>query len=135
MVRRKRARSFAWFKWHVVTLHVTSPSPPAGPTQPNHSSKMNPIIADVVSLANGSAAQPTAGTGAALTGQSDQSATYSATFSQTAKFHLINPFFPDSRFTPDLQEPRSRTYPVSVALMAEVTFKIVCPSNSLTSAG
>ncbi|XP_075879607.1 zinc finger MYM-type protein 4-like isoform X2 [Nelusetta ayraudi] len=39
-----------------------------GPTQPNHSSKMNPVIADVVSLANGSAAQPTASTDAALTG-------------------------------------------------------------------
>lgn len=52
-----------------VSPHWTR-SPPAGPTQPNHSSKMNPVIADVVSLANGSAAQPSAGTDAALTGQS-----------------------------------------------------------------
>ncbi|KAM9777908.1 zinc finger MYM-type protein 4-like [Neosynchiropus ocellatus] len=44
------------------------------PTQPNHSSKMNPVIADVVSLANGSATQPNATTDAALTGSIPSSA-------------------------------------------------------------
>lgn len=37
-------------------------------TQPNHSSKMNPVIADVVSLANGSATQPSASADTTLTG-------------------------------------------------------------------
>lgn len=46
---------------------VRRSSPPAA-TQPNHSSKMNPVIADVVSLANGSAAQPSASADTALTG-------------------------------------------------------------------
>lgn len=41
-----------------------------GPAQPNHSSKMNPVIADVVSLANGSAAQPSVSAATVLTGQS-----------------------------------------------------------------
>ena len=38
------------------------------PTQPHHSSKMNPVIADVVSLANGSATQPSVSADTALTG-------------------------------------------------------------------
>uniref|UniRef100_A0A4W6FBU1 TRASH domain-containing protein n=1 Tax=Lates calcarifer TaxID=8187 RepID=A0A4W6FBU1_LATCA len=39
------------------------------PTQPHHSSKMNPVIADVVSLANGSATQPSASADTTLTGK------------------------------------------------------------------
>ncbi|KAM8736654.1 zinc finger MYM-type protein 4-like isoform 2-T2 [Acanthopagrus schlegelii] len=48
----------------------TGPAPqtPYAPTQPHHSSKMNPVIADVVSLANGSATQPSVSADTALTG-------------------------------------------------------------------
>ena len=42
---------------------------PAAPTQPHHNSKMNPVIADVVSLANGSATQPNVSADTALTGK------------------------------------------------------------------
>ncbi|XP_013865076.1 zinc finger MYM-type protein 4 [Austrofundulus limnaeus] len=41
---------------------------PCAPTQPHHLTKMNPVIADVVSLANGSAAQPSVSADTALTG-------------------------------------------------------------------
>ncbi|XP_078480436.1 zinc finger MYM-type protein 4-like [Lampetra planeri] len=41
---------------------------PHAPAQPHHFSKMNPVIADVVSLANGSATQPTVSADTALTG-------------------------------------------------------------------
>lgn len=43
--------------------------PLLAPTQPHHSSKMNPVIADVVSLANGSATQPSASADTTLTGK------------------------------------------------------------------
>ncbi|XP_077432558.1 zinc finger MYM-type protein 4-like isoform X2 [Vanacampus margaritifer] len=43
------------------------PHAPA-PAQPHHSSKANPVIADVVSLANGSATQPSVPSDVALTG-------------------------------------------------------------------
>ncbi|XP_039994097.1 zinc finger MYM-type protein 4 isoform X2 [Xiphias gladius] len=46
----------------------TAPQTPYAPTQPHHSSKMNPVIADVVSLASGSATQPSMSADAALTG-------------------------------------------------------------------
>ncbi|XP_008300129.1 zinc finger MYM-type protein 4-like [Stegastes partitus] len=46
----------------------TAPQTPYAPTQPHHSSKMNPVIADVVSLANGSATQPSGSADTALTG-------------------------------------------------------------------
>ncbi|XP_056281599.1 zinc finger MYM-type protein 4-like isoform X2 [Pseudoliparis swirei] len=46
----------------------TAPQTPFAPAQPQHSSKMNPVIADVVSLANGSASQPSVSADAALTG-------------------------------------------------------------------
>lgn len=46
----------------------TSPQTPGAPSQPQHSSKTNPVIAGVVSLANGSAAQPSATADTALTG-------------------------------------------------------------------
>nr|XP_046268142.1 zinc finger MYM-type protein 4 isoform X2 [Scatophagus argus] len=46
----------------------TAPQTPYAPAQPNHSSKMNPVIADVVSLANGSATQPSVSADTALTG-------------------------------------------------------------------
>ncbi|XP_044230878.1 zinc finger MYM-type protein 4 isoform X1 [Thunnus albacares] len=46
----------------------TAPQAPHAPTQPHHSSKMNPVIADVVSLANGSATQPSVSADTALTG-------------------------------------------------------------------
>ncbi|XP_074547591.1 zinc finger MYM-type protein 4-like isoform X2 [Halichoeres trimaculatus] len=46
----------------------TTPQTPSAPAQPHHSSKMNPVIAGVVSLANGSAAQPSATADTALTG-------------------------------------------------------------------
>ncbi|XP_068194738.1 zinc finger MYM-type protein 4 isoform X3 [Antennarius striatus] len=48
----------------------TAPQTPYGNAllQPNHSSKMNPVIADVVSLASGSAAQPSVSADTALTG-------------------------------------------------------------------
>ncbi|CAN9502578.1 unnamed protein product [Ophioblennius macclurei] len=46
----------------------TAPQAPHAPTQPHHSSKMNPVIADVVSLANGSATQPCVSAHTALTG-------------------------------------------------------------------
>ncbi|XP_031722562.1 zinc finger MYM-type protein 4-like isoform X3 [Anarrhichthys ocellatus] len=46
----------------------TAPQTPFAPTQPHHSSKMNPVIADVVSLANGSASQPSVSADTALTG-------------------------------------------------------------------
>uniref|UniRef100_A0A3Q0T147 Si:ch211-266o15.1 n=1 Tax=Amphilophus citrinellus TaxID=61819 RepID=A0A3Q0T147_AMPCI len=39
-------------------LHFETSQHSSTPTQPHHSSKMNPVIADVVSLANGSATQP-----------------------------------------------------------------------------
>ncbi|XP_053700964.1 zinc finger MYM-type protein 4-like [Synchiropus splendidus] len=58
-------------KNHRGTSHGTGTAPHnthVAPTQPNDSSKMNPVIADVVSLANGSATQPNATTDAALTG-------------------------------------------------------------------
>ncbi|XP_070698462.1 zinc finger MYM-type protein 4-like [Pempheris klunzingeri] len=45
-----------------------APQTPYAPTQPHHSSKMNPVIADVVSLANGSATQPSVSADTALTG-------------------------------------------------------------------
>ncbi|XP_033991087.1 zinc finger MYM-type protein 4 isoform X2 [Trematomus bernacchii] len=45
----------------------TAPQTPYAPTQPHHSSKMNPVIADVVSLANGSATQPSVSADTALT--------------------------------------------------------------------
>ncbi|KAK2891529.1 hypothetical protein Q8A73_017194 [Channa argus] len=45
-----------------------APQTPYVPTQPYHSSKMNPVIADVVSLANGSATQPSVSADTALTG-------------------------------------------------------------------
>nr|XP_020477615.1 zinc finger MYM-type protein 4-like isoform X2 [Monopterus albus] len=41
---------------------------PYAPAQPHHSSKMNPVIADVVSLASGSATQPSVSADTALTG-------------------------------------------------------------------
>ncbi|XP_035850806.1 zinc finger MYM-type protein 4-like isoform X2 [Sander lucioperca] len=44
------------------------PQAPYAPTQPHHSSKMNPVIAGVVSLANGSATQPSVSADTALTG-------------------------------------------------------------------
>ncbi|XP_072220783.1 zinc finger MYM-type protein 4-like isoform X2 [Leuresthes tenuis] len=46
----------------------TAPQTPCAPTQPHHNSKMNPVIADVVSLANGSATQPSVSADTALTG-------------------------------------------------------------------
>ncbi|XP_030615048.1 zinc finger MYM-type protein 4 isoform X2 [Archocentrus centrarchus] len=46
----------------------TAPQTPYAPTQPHHSSKMNPVIADVVSLANGSATQPSVSADTTLTG-------------------------------------------------------------------
>ncbi|XP_029349151.1 zinc finger MYM-type protein 4 isoform X2 [Echeneis naucrates] len=46
----------------------TAPQTPYAPTQPHHSSKMNPVIADVVSLASGSATQPSVTADTALTG-------------------------------------------------------------------
>ncbi|XP_022057327.2 zinc finger MYM-type protein 4 isoform X4 [Acanthochromis polyacanthus] len=46
----------------------TAPQTPYAPTQPHHSSKMNPVIADVVSLANGSATQPSGSADTALAG-------------------------------------------------------------------
>ncbi|XP_060918649.1 zinc finger MYM-type protein 4 [Labrus mixtus] len=48
----------------------TEPTPerPDSPTQPQHSSKTNPVIAGVVSLANGSATQPSVTADTALTG-------------------------------------------------------------------
>ncbi|XP_061598825.1 zinc finger MYM-type protein 4-like isoform X3 [Cololabis saira] len=45
-----------------------APQTPCAPAQPHHSSKMNPVIADVVSLANGSAAQPSVSGDTTLTG-------------------------------------------------------------------
>ncbi|XP_034714502.1 zinc finger MYM-type protein 4-like isoform X6 [Etheostoma cragini] len=45
-----------------------APQAPYAPTQPHHSSKMNPVIAGVVSLANGSATQPSVSADTALTG-------------------------------------------------------------------
>ncbi|XP_026155953.1 zinc finger MYM-type protein 4-like isoform X2 [Mastacembelus armatus] len=45
-----------------------APQTPYAPAQPHHSSKMNPVIADVVSLANGSATQPSVSADTALTG-------------------------------------------------------------------
>ncbi|KAF1375130.1 hypothetical protein PFLUV_G00236280 [Perca fluviatilis] len=44
-----------------------APQAPYAPTQPHHSSKMNPVIAGVVSLANGSATQPSVSADTALT--------------------------------------------------------------------
>ncbi|XP_063764938.1 zinc finger MYM-type protein 4 isoform X8 [Eleginops maclovinus] len=46
----------------------TAPQTPYAPPQPHLSSKMNPVIADVVSLANGSATQPSVSADGALTG-------------------------------------------------------------------
>ncbi|KAM4724197.1 LOW QUALITY PROTEIN: zinc finger MYM-type protein 4-like [Anableps anableps] len=48
---------------------ATAPPVPSAPAQPHHPSKMNPVIADVVSLANGSASQPSGSADAALTGE------------------------------------------------------------------
>ncbi|XP_076015505.1 zinc finger MYM-type protein 4-like [Genypterus blacodes] len=45
-----------------------APVTPYAPAQPYHSSKMNPVIADIVSLANGSATQPNLSADGALTG-------------------------------------------------------------------
>ncbi|XP_034531021.1 zinc finger MYM-type protein 4-like isoform X2 [Notolabrus celidotus] len=45
-----------------------APQIPCAPAQPQHSSKMNPVIAGVVSLANGSATQPSVTADTALTG-------------------------------------------------------------------
>ncbi|XP_068607968.1 zinc finger MYM-type protein 4-like [Brachionichthys hirsutus] len=63
---------------HFETSHHTSsngtgtaPQTPYGKlplVQPNHCTKMNPVIADVVSLANGSATQPSVSADIALTG-------------------------------------------------------------------
>ncbi|XP_045918869.1 zinc finger MYM-type protein 4 isoform X3 [Micropterus dolomieu] len=50
---------------HFETNQHTSSN---APTQPHHSSKMNPVIADVVSLASGSATQPSVSADTALTG-------------------------------------------------------------------
>ncbi|KAF7665300.1 hypothetical protein LDENG_00144680 [Lucifuga dentata] len=46
----------------------TTPLTPYAPAQPHHSSKMNPVIADIVSLANGSATQPHVSAVTSLTG-------------------------------------------------------------------
>ncbi|XP_077587739.1 zinc finger MYM-type protein 4-like isoform X2 [Stigmatopora nigra] len=46
----------------------TGAEPPHAPAQPQQSSKANPVIADVVSLANGSATQPNVPSDIALTG-------------------------------------------------------------------
>uniref|UniRef100_UPI003AAE8806 zinc finger MYM-type protein 4 n=1 Tax=Centroberyx gerrardi TaxID=166262 RepID=UPI003AAE8806 len=53
-----------------ISSNGTGPAPltPYAPTQPHHSSKMNPVIADVVSLASGSATQPHVTADTALTG-------------------------------------------------------------------
>lgn len=55
-----------------ILLHIRYDRSPLSllpaPTQPHHSSKMNPVIADVVSLANGSATQPSVSADTALTG-------------------------------------------------------------------
>ncbi|XP_057715372.1 uncharacterized protein LOC130930984 isoform X2 [Corythoichthys intestinalis] len=48
--------------------NCTGAEPPHAPAQPQHSSKANPVIADVVSLANGSATQPSVPSDIALTG-------------------------------------------------------------------
>ncbi|XP_024863783.1 zinc finger MYM-type protein 4 isoform X3 [Kryptolebias marmoratus] len=53
---------------HASSNGTGTPQTPCAPTQPHHSSKMNPVIADVVSLANGSAAQPSVSADTALTG-------------------------------------------------------------------
>ncbi|XP_024128053.1 zinc finger MYM-type protein 4 isoform X3 [Oryzias melastigma] len=53
----------------------TAPQTPCTLTQPHHSSKMNPVIADVVSLANGSATQPSLSTDTAMTGALPTSST------------------------------------------------------------
>ncbi|XP_029900225.1 zinc finger MYM-type protein 4-like isoform X2 [Myripristis murdjan] len=50
------------------TGSASAPLTPYAPTQPHHSSKMNPVIADVVSLASGSATQPHVTADTALTG-------------------------------------------------------------------
>ncbi|XP_077477235.1 zinc finger MYM-type protein 4-like isoform X2 [Stigmatopora argus] len=47
----------------------TGAEPPHAPAQPQQSSKANPVIADVVSLANGSATQPSVPSDIALTGR------------------------------------------------------------------
>ncbi|XP_054652063.1 zinc finger MYM-type protein 4-like isoform X5 [Dunckerocampus dactyliophorus] len=44
------------------------PQTPHAPAQPHYSSKTNPVIADVVSLANGSASQPSVSSDTAMTG-------------------------------------------------------------------
>ncbi|XP_077394442.1 zinc finger MYM-type protein 4-like isoform X2 [Festucalex cinctus] len=46
----------------------TGAEPPHAPAQPHHSSKANPVVADVVSLANGSATQPSVPSDVALPG-------------------------------------------------------------------
>uniref|UniRef100_A0A3P8RPA7 TRASH domain-containing protein n=1 Tax=Amphiprion percula TaxID=161767 RepID=A0A3P8RPA7_AMPPE len=51
-------------------LHFETNQHTSTPTQPHHSSKMNPVIADVVSLANGSATQPSGSADTALAGYS-----------------------------------------------------------------
>ncbi|XP_061650929.1 zinc finger MYM-type protein 4-like isoform X2 [Phyllopteryx taeniolatus] len=51
-----------------TTSNGTGAEPPHAPAQPHHSSKANPVIADVVSLANGSATQPSVPSDIAMTG-------------------------------------------------------------------
>nr|XP_054586132.1 zinc finger MYM-type protein 4 isoform X1 [Nothobranchius furzeri] len=46
----------------------TVPQMPSAPAQPHLSSKMNPVVGDVVSLANGSAAQPSVSADTSLSG-------------------------------------------------------------------
>ncbi|XP_014851193.1 PREDICTED: zinc finger MYM-type protein 4-like isoform X2 [Poecilia mexicana] len=54
---------------HTSNGMASAPPVPSAPAQPHHPSKMNPVIADVVSLANGSASQPNGSAGTALTGE------------------------------------------------------------------
>ncbi|XP_054894741.1 zinc finger MYM-type protein 4-like isoform X2 [Poeciliopsis prolifica] len=54
---------------HTSNGMASAPPVPSAPAQPHHPSKMNPVIADVVSLANGSASQPSGSAGTALTGE------------------------------------------------------------------
>ncbi|XP_061699448.1 zinc finger MYM-type protein 4-like isoform X2 [Syngnathoides biaculeatus] len=51
-----------------TTSNGTGSEPPHAPAQPHHPSKANPVIADVVSLANGSATQPSVPSDIAMTG-------------------------------------------------------------------
>uniref|UniRef100_A0A1A7YL86 TRASH domain-containing protein n=1 Tax=Iconisemion striatum TaxID=60296 RepID=A0A1A7YL86_9TELE len=51
-----------------TSSNSTVPQMPCAPAQPHLSSKMNPVIGDVVSLANGSAAQPNVSADTSLSG-------------------------------------------------------------------